>query len=438
MRIKSLDTTPQLQDVFVRGKKLDKDTYDLIFSADLEMSTDQVSELAISIDDPGFKILERGTFNTNTPVTYRGLHLYVAVIETNDGGGLGGLTIRCRPLAVKKLKDLKGKRVMKDVTSGAYVIAECTTAKVGQTPVVQHLAKKKQIKRDKAESGVTYDLASEPSAWTTIQRLAGEEGCIVYEVGGRIYFGKPTWLVEKLPQLEVGWYPEDNTEPTMIPQFRQSVDSDETEITVELPISRAGMVIPGMGITFPGFPRFTGSYYVTGVNYPLVGSGRGNVSISATTVKNPEKQSALSGLDYTGEWVPNADKRGKNCKYTPREMVARAKKWVGKSAYAGYCQTFIDVLAKGHPGGAQTAFDTWEQRPENTPHGSEANAPAGAVVLWDRGVGRGAGHIAMSIGGGRMVTTTNGAIKECDINGGYISGLSHYVGWMYPNLVGPP
>lgn len=444
MRIKSLNNTPQLQDVFVRGKKLDNDLIDRIYSADLEMSTSEVSQLTLAIDDPGFKTLAAGTFHTNTPITYRGLHLYVAVIETGEGGGLGGLTIQCRPLAVKKLKALQGKRVMKDITPGQYVIAECKSANIAQTPLVQQLKKKNKIARDKEESGVTYDPASEPSAWTTIQRLAGEEGAIVYEVGGRIYFGKPTWLVEKLPRLEIGWYPEDGTEPVTIPQFRQSIDSKDVEITMELPIARAGRVIPGMGLNISEFPRFKGSYYITSVSYPLVGIGRGNVSISAATVRDPEKVKNVSigNMDgYTGEWVPDADKKGRNCSFTPKEMVNRAINREGNVAYSGHCQAFIDVLGKGHTGGAGTAFETWEKRPASTPHGSEQNAPAGAVLLWDRGVGGGAGHIAMSIGDGKMITTTGSTshpapIKRCGIDE-YVS-MSHYVGWMYPDLVGPP
>ena len=444
MRIKAIDNTPQLQDVFVRGKKLDDDLIGRIFSADLEMSTTEISELTFTIDDPDFRTLDKGIFDPKTPVTYRGLHLYVAVIETNDGGGLGGLTVRCRPLAVKKLKELQGKRVAKDITPGAYVISECKLAKVAQTPLVQQLKKKNKIARDKKESGVDYDPASEPSAWTTIQRLASEEGAILYEVGGRIYFAKPTWLVEKLPKLEIGWYPEDGTEPYTIPQFRQSVDSKDVEITMELPISRAGNVIPGMGLSLTDFPRFDGSYYVTGVSYPLTGIGRGNVVINAATVRNPEKQQSVSlgSMDnYTGEWVPNADKKGNNCSFTPKEMVNRALNRVGNVAYSGHCQAFIDVLGKGHTGGADTAMSTWEQKPASTPHGSEANAPAGAVVLWNRQVGDGAGHIAMSIGDGMMVSTKGStsspaAIDKCRIDG-YID-MANYVGWMYPDLVGPP
>lgn len=440
MKITAIDNTPALEDVFVQGKPLDDQTQKYIYSADLEMSTTEVSELAISLDDPDFDVLKKGTFDINTPVTYRGAHLYVAVVETNDGGGLGGLTIRCRPLAVRKLKDFKttdkNKGVYKDLTPGDYVIAECKRAGVAKTPFVQKGKKKHKIVRDKEEAGVTYDPASEPSAWTTMQRLAAEEGYILYEVGGVIYFGQPTWLVKHLPTLEVVWYSADGKEPASIPQFRQTVDSKDTEITVELPIARAGHVFPGCNFTITDFPRFKGPFYVTGVSYPLVGLGRGNINVTAATTRNPEKQSAL--MDYAGEWVPNADKRGNNCKFTPREMVERAYKWIGKDAYARHCQTFIDVLGKGHPGGAATAFDTWAQRPDDTPHGPEVNAPAGAVVVWDRGVGDGAGHIAMSVGNGKMITTTGGAIKKCAIKDGYISGTSHYVGWMYPDLVGPP
>lgn len=428
MTLKTLDNIPRLTEIRVRGKELDEDIVKSVYAADVEMAVSSVTELSVSLDDPGFRILQKGIFDVDTPVAFRGLHLYVAVVETNDGGGLGGLTIRCRPLAVKKLKKLQGPRVLKDVSPAAYVIAECHAAKVDKEPVVQigKKAKKKKIARDVKESGTTYDPANTPSAWTTMQRLSDEAGYVLYEVGGRIYFGQPTWLVKNQPSVEVMWYPENGKEPAMIPQFRQSIDSDDIEITMELPLARAGSVIPGVGLKITDFPRFSDTYFINEVSYPLVGKGRGNLLISAGVVKNPEPVTGTT-LDYSGEWVPDADKRGKNCKYTPRQMVNRAQRWVGKSAYQGHCQAWIDLLAKGRTGGSPNPVHTWNNMPEGTPHGPETDAPAGALVIWKH---NSTGHIAISIGNGRMISTTDSTIQELKI-AGYIS---NYAGWMYPNL----
>ena len=57
------------------------------------------------------------------------------------------------------------------------------------------------------------------------------------------------------------------------------------------------------------------------------------------------------------------------------------------------------------------------------------DAPRGAIVLWNSSIGGGAGHIAISLGGGKMVTTTGGAISIRNIRG--FSDRA-YLGWMPP------
>ena len=50
-------------------------------------------------------------------------------------------------------------------------------------------------------------------------------------------------------------------------------------------------------------------------------------------------------------------------------------------------------------------------------------------MLWNASIGGGAGHIAISLGGGQMVTTTGGAVRINNIRG--FSDRA-YLGWMAP------
>jgi hypothetical protein len=259
---------------------------DAITEVTLDMSTSQVTELSFTIDDPAWVILGKGWFDIETPVTYRGLKLTVAVIETTPGGGLGGLTVKCRPSATSKLKKQRGDRVVKGVSAASFVASEC--AAVGVTAVVQSSPTKPRIARDTPQKGQDYDESNHPSSWTTFQRLANELGYLMYEVGGVIYFGKPTWLINQKPKVAVQWYPDTDAAPMSFPQFRQSIDSEDIEVTVELGLDRAGTIFPGYGITFNGVPKYAGTYFVTGVNYPLAGTG--TMSVSASTVRNPKPQ----------------------------------------------------------------------------------------------------------------------------------------------------
>ena len=286
--MKSLQNTPSVGEVTFRGRPLPQKIVDLITVVDIDMAVDQVTELSFVFDDPEFKILRSGIFDLKTKVSYRGLDLIIAVIETNPGAGLGGFNVRCRPASVQKLKELRGNFVMQNVSPATYVKKECKTAGLEKEPLVQSSPAKKRIARDVREKGVTYDASSRPSAWTTFQRLAGEMGYMMYEIGGRIYFGKPTWLVQKQPKVEVAWYPENGKEPYSIPEFRQSVDNEDIEVTLELPIERTGLVYPGTGLKVTGYPKYAGTYFIKSVNYPLVGVG--NITINASTIRNPKPQ----------------------------------------------------------------------------------------------------------------------------------------------------
>lgn len=282
-----LKNTDSVGDILFRGSTVLKSVQDQLTAASVDMSTTQVTELAFELEDAGFALLSKGVFDIDTPVTYRGLKLTIAVQEVTTGGGLGGLSIKCRPDAVRSLKNLRGKRVTQGLSPSQYVQSECDL--VGVTCHVEPSTAKKNIARDVVQKGQDYDNTNYPSAWTTFQRLATEVGYLMYEVGGIIYFGKPTWLVENNPKVAVNWYPVDGTEPYSIPTFRNSVDSKDIEFSLELPLSRAGEVFPGYGITISGFPKYEGTYLITQVSYPLAGQS-GTVSISASTVRNPKAQ----------------------------------------------------------------------------------------------------------------------------------------------------
>lgn len=282
-----LENTPKIDDVLFKGQRLLTNVIDQVAAVDLDMSTSQVTELSFTIEDPNFKILKSGIFDLNTKVTYRGLKLIVAVVETNEGGGQGGLSVRCRPEAVSKLKQRVGTLVMSNISPSAFVLAECK--KVGLAAKVDPKSTvRSRIARDLPQKGQQYDEASKPSSWTTMQRLAGEVGFLMYEIGGTLFFGRPTWIIQSQPKVAVSWYPENNKEPYSFPEFRHSIDNKDVDLSLVLPLSRAGEVFPGYGITVSGFPKFSGTYMINSVNYPLVGGG--TVSVSASTYKNPVVQ----------------------------------------------------------------------------------------------------------------------------------------------------
>lgn len=112
---------------------------------------------------------------------------------------------------------------------------------------------------------------------------------------------------------------------------------------------------------------------------------------------------------------------------TAEQAVQWALSQVGVQRDSGYCLRFVD-LAYGRTSGPASAYQVWTQSPASLHHVS-GTPPRGAVVVWSSAIGGGHGHIAVSLGGGRMVSTTGGAVAVLDIQG---FADSAYLGWMPP------
>ena len=100
---------------------------------------------------------------------------------------------------------------------------------------------------------------------------------------------------------------------------------------------------------------------------------------------------------------------------TAEAAVAWALSQVGAWRDAGYCLRFVARHAYQRPwdgGSIPEAHVAWDNTPTALRHPGSYDAPRGAVVLWDASIGGGAGHIAISLGDGRMVTTTTGAVSR--------------------------
>ena len=117
---------------------------------------------------------------------------------------------------------------------------------------------------------------------------------------------------------------------------------------------------------------------------------------------------------------------------TAEQAVAYALTQVGVWRDAGYCLRFVGRAVYQRPwDGASIdyAYQVWDNAPASLHHARDFAAPRGAIVLWSSRIGGGAGHIAISLGGGKMITTTRGAVAITSIRG----FADHaYLGWMPP------
>lgn len=114
------------------------------------------------------------------------------------------------------------------------------------------------------------------------------------------------------------------------------------------------------------------------------------------------------------------------------QAVAYALTQVGVWRDAGYCLRFVGRVVYQRPwdgGSIDYAYQVWDNAPDSMQHARDFAAPRGAIVLWSSRIGGGAGHIAISLGNGKMITTTRGAIAITSIRG----FADHaYLGWIPP------
>ncbi|MGB7963995.1 MAG: lytic transglycosylase domain-containing protein [Propionicimonas sp.] len=128
--------------------------------------------------------------------------------------------------------------------------------------------------------------------------------------------------------------------------------------------------------------------------------------------------------------LPNGYRNGR----TSDQALRWALSQVGVWRDAGYCLRFVGRYAYQRPwdgASINRAHQVWDNAPASLRRPRDFSPPRGAIVLWSAAIGGGAGHIAISLGDGRMVTTTRGAVAVTGLRG----FADHaYLGWMPPDF----
>jgi len=128
--------------------------------------------------------------------------------------------------------------------------------------------------------------------------------------------------------------------------------------------------------------------------------------------------------------------------FTPRDLdgLAAAERMLSWGTCTPY--SCLETVHRAFPFGASDApgaythaLVEWERCPADRRHPGDPNPPAGAIVLWDlyvKSLGYSAGHIALSIGGGRVVSTdwpVKGRIGVAKITDITAAWNATYLGW---------
>jgi hypothetical protein len=104
----------------------------------------------------------------------------------------------------------------------------------------------------------------------------------------------------------------------------------------------------------------------------------------------------------------------------------------------GMCDQFVARAWGYSSSGYPRAIDHWFAVPANLKHPGDANAPPGSLMFWQGG-SAGAGHVALSLGGGNIISTDQpvsglvSSVPASNITNGW---HEQYLGWTEPYFQG--
>lgn len=255
-----------VDDIYLRGAGLSKQLIEAVTSCTMDGSLTDINQIAIDFIDPGWKILNSGIFSLNASVSVEDFEHEIASIDTGDQAGVESVTIKCRSKVIRKLKNRRGTRVMKNASPSEFIISECKA--VGAKYKVQSSAKRKQVARDTPKKGA-QEVETPPSSWTTFNRLADEIGYICFETAGVIYFGRPSYFISEgaINETFLTYHhksgADDDHRTYSVPSGTRSVDSPGQSVQFDVHVASLKTIRTGMRFHLEGVPTFDTNYLVT-------------------------------------------------------------------------------------------------------------------------------------------------------------------------------
>jgi hypothetical protein len=399
----------------------------------------QAGEMTVALTDTKGQMTRSQLGLTGTSiVTGDGRWEVGGVKQTNLGQTAIAWDVRARSELARRLRKAKAEKA-KGVRSTVWVAnrAKAAGGKCWTQP---------------SQRKATVDPGSDETVMDIIDALASDLGWSWTEWDGNVLFMDPWWAWTEqpayLPMWGVTWADRADTDAL---ELETDLDDDDTATfgtgALSLPYAYGRRLRPMHTVDLRGDNlkgKRAGTWLITGVGW-TANRPEAPVSVSIARPRKgiPQKRSGAGSTDLpsigdlgSGEWIEGKDRRWLNCTRTPEEYV----RWAVARNNTGYaearCLRWVSEAASGGAGrGGLYARYVWEKRPPGTPTTSSRTPPIGAIVVWDQeskgGHGGVAGHIGISLGGGKFISATSGRVQILTISGGWLGG---YFGAMAPNF----
>jgi hypothetical protein len=308
-------TSDRLRSVVIGSTRVAEDVAAAITKASISASTTQTTQLVMQIVDPALALLTGSFAPKRTPVLYATLKLEVAVREIIVvGTSTPALQLTCRSQGIQTLKRATGARTWGGLSYTDWLRQQCAAVGLG---FVGQPSAKRTIAR-------TVTKGQPPqSTWEVATNGASDLGFLLFEAGGVVYFGQPTWLAAHLPQVSVRWAGAGgpNTTPglTQVPTVRDSDDDPTVGYTGLLACvpDLAETLAPPCAITVEGIGPYSARYLATDLELDLDGVTTASVSIATPVNPAPVTDSTSTASTSAAVGYNNATGNATGPAYKP-------------------------------------------------------------------------------------------------------------------------
>lgn len=413
------DLTGQIS---LSGRKLLADVTGRVGTASVDLTAGQVSQLQMSLTVP-VEVAESGDgslLDVGRVLTWGDQVWQVSAVDRAYSGDQISLEVTARSRLARRLRSVMGPKAWRHTAPKAWIAK--TIGDYGGRAVVQGGAQARHIVQK-----------ADQSLLAVMEQLSSDMATRWVERGDVMFVGTGWWALTGHTGLPM-WSLDVHGAQVLKCSTRASIDDRDAEataeVTVPVPVARKfgvwdrvwleGVIKPDAGI-----------WLIDGLSYDLREDAEATLKLvrphRTDLVARPVRQhtesagkgqddgafgAEFAGLDGDpGEWIPKADEVHRNCTRTPRQYVRWAQSRVGSSWGYHRCLAFVSTVVSGGEGrGGQYARYVWERKPGGTlTWPGDYSPPIGAILVWNGNFGGGAGHIAVSVGGGKMITTTDGS-----------------------------
>ncbi|WP_121192616.1 transglycosylase SLT domain-containing protein [Motilibacter peucedani] len=440
-----------------------------VVGGSIDQSVKQPSELTLEIHDATLGYLTSSKLKRGVRLQVNRQRFTVTAVEISDGGAGAHLTVQAMPTGIVSLMHTDPPTVtgmpagdyvglLARAVGVSYMPASGKGVATGAGDAGQGATEPQDVKANPTDDVLSVLNPYRPTppagqrrenAWEVVQRLNTANGYECWEDARGLYWGPATSSMFA-PALYVSWRGQPATSPSgavralQVPSVSFSTPGRGRYARVsgsfQIAAADAGRVVLGqrvdmaLGALLVARPDVTDPRGILGSNAPAVHSPTGGPATTQAAdgitdtgqlrvtrihrdlgrLEQPLTVEFESAVNLIGTDAPDPAMKapvglpvpalldGTVNPYSSDVAVATARKASRGTCVPNSCMHTVGNWYGYQSSGWERAIDGWNGTPDRYKHPDDPNPPAGALCYWAGGA---AGHVAMSIGDGTVIST---------------------------------